>query len=171
MKTFMVRNCKHINQLEGANFPFLVVFNSVLSLNFADSLQSHGLQHSRLPHPSPTPGTCSNSCPLSQWCHPTSSATPFSLCLQSFTASGSFPMSQFFASGGQSIGASSSILSMYIQDWFPLGFTGLISLQSKATQESSPTSQFKSINSSALKLLYSRTLTSIHDYCKNHSFD
>ena len=91
----------------------------------SDSLRPHGLQHARLPYPSPTPRACSDSCPLSQWCYPTisSSVSPFSSCLQSFPASGSFPMSQFFASGGQSIGASASasVLSMNIQDWFPLG--------------------------------------------------
>ena len=101
----------------------------------SDSLWSHGLQHTRLPYPSPTPGACSNSCPLSWWCHPTilSNVVPFSSCLQSFLASGSFPMSQFFTSGGQSIGASASasVLPMNIQDWFPLGWTGWISLQSK----------------------------------------
>jgi len=89
----------------------------------------------RLPWLSPSPGACSNSCPLSQWCRPTisSSVVPFSSCLQSFPASGSFPMSQFFASGGQSIGvsASTSVLPMNTQDWFPLGWTGWISLQSK----------------------------------------
>ena len=93
------------------------------------------LQHVRLPCPSPTPGACSNSCPLSWWCHPTisSSVIPFFSCLQSFPASGSYPMSQFFTSGGQSIGASASasVLPMNIQDWFPLGLTSLISLQSK----------------------------------------
>ena len=100
-----------------------------------DSLQPHGLQHARLACPSPTSRVCSNSCPSSQWCHPTilSSVAPFSSCLQSFPASGSFPMSQFFPSGDQSIGvsASTSILKMNIQDWFPLGWTGWISLQSK----------------------------------------
>ena len=82
---------------------------------------------------SPSPRACSNSCSWSWWCHPTitSSVIPFSSCLQSFPASGSFPMSQFFTSGGQSIGASVSILPMNIQDWFPLGLTGLIDLQSK----------------------------------------
>jgi len=93
------------------------------------------LQHARLPCPSPTPGVYSNSCPLSRWCHPTisSSVAPFSSHLQSFSASGSFPMSQFFASGGQSIGvsASTSVLPMNIQDWFPIGWTGWISLLSK----------------------------------------
>ena len=104
-----------------------------------------------------------------------SSVTPFSSCLQSFPASGSFPMScQLFASGGQSIGASgsTSVLPMNIQGWFHLGLTGLISLQSKVdSQESSPASEFKSINSLALSFLYGLTLTSIHDYWKNHRFD
>ena len=98
-------------------------------------LWPHGLQHAGLPCPSPTPGACSNSCPSSRWCHPniSSSVIPFSSCFQSFTASRSFPVSQFFASGGQSIGvsASASVLPMNIQDWFPLGWTGWISLQSK----------------------------------------
>ena len=96
---------------------------------------SYGLQHARLPCQSPTPGAYSNSCPWSQWCHPTisSSVIPLSSCPQSFPASGSFQMSQFFSSGGQSIGvsASSSFLPMNIQDWFPLGWTGWISLLSK----------------------------------------
>ena len=101
----------------------------------SDSLRPHGLQHTRLPCPSLTPWAYSNSCPLSQWCYPTisSSVGPFSSCLQSFPASGSFQMSQFFTSGSQSIGvsASTSVLPMNIQDWFPLGWTGWISLQSK----------------------------------------
>ena len=98
----------------------------------SDSLQPHGMQQARPPCPSPTPRFYSNSCPLSWWCHPTisSSAVPFSG-LQSFPASGSFQISQFFASGGQSIGVSASVLPMNIQDWFPLGLTGWISLQSK----------------------------------------
>ena len=101
----------------------------------SDSLQPLGLQHTRLLCASPSPGAYSNSCPSSQWCHPTisSSVILFSSCLQSSPASGSFPMSQFFTSGGQSIRASSSVsvLSMNIQDWLPLGLTGLISLQSR----------------------------------------
>ena len=101
----------------------------------SDFLWPHGLQHPRLPCPSPTPRACSSSCPLSRWCHPiiSSSVIPFSSCLQSFLASGSFQMSQFFTSGGQSIGvsASASVLPMNIQDWFPLGWTGWIFLQSK----------------------------------------
>ena len=107
------------------------ISHSVMS----DSLQPCGLQHARPPCPSPTPRIYSNSCPLSRWCHPTisSSFIPFSSRFQSFPASGSFQMSQFFASGGQSIGvsASTSVLPMSIQDWSPLGRTGWISLQSK----------------------------------------
>ena len=101
----------------------------------SDSLQPHGLQHARLPCSSPTPGACSNSCPSSQCCQPTISSfvIPFSSCLKSVPVSGSFPMSQFFASDGQSIGtsASASVLLMNIQEWFPLGWPGLISLLSK----------------------------------------
>ena len=116
-------------------FPFLhssVQFScSVMS----DSLRPHGLQHARPPCLSPSPGVYSNSCPLSRWYHPTisSSVVPFSSCPQSFPASGSFQMSQLFASGGQSTGisASTSVLPMNIQDWFPLGWTGWMSLQSK----------------------------------------
>ena len=130
----------------------------------SDSLQPHGLQHARPPCPSPTPGVYSNSCPSSRWCHPTisSSVIPFSSRLQSFPASGSFPVSQFFASAGPSNGVSAlaSVLPMNIQDWFPLGWT----CSPRDSQESSPTPQFKSISSSALSFLYSRTLTSIHDY-------
>ena len=104
----------------------------------SDPLQSHGLQHARTPYPSPNLRVCLKSCPSCRWCHSTisSSATPFSSCLQSFPASGSFPISQFFPSGGHSIGPSASaleasVLPMNIQDWFPLGWTGLISLLSK----------------------------------------
>ena len=115
----------------------MVQFSSVqLSCSVvSDSLPPYGLQHVRPPCPSPTPGVYSNSCALSRWCHPTisSSVIPFSSCLQSFPASGSFTRKQFFASGGQSIRASASAsgLPMNIQDWFPLGLTDLISLQSK----------------------------------------
>ena len=101
----------------------------------SDSLQPHGLQHARPPCPSPVPRVYSNSCPLNQWYHPTisSSVIPFSSCLQSFPASGSFAVSQFFSSGGQTIrvSASTSVLPMNTQDWSPLGWTGWISLQSK----------------------------------------
>ena len=141
----------------------------------SDSLRPHGLQHARPPCPSPTPRVYSDSSPSSQWCHPTISSfvIPFPSCLQSFPASGSFQMSQFIASGDWSIGisASASVLPMNIQDWFPLGLTGWISLQSKGLSRVFPTSQFKSINSSVLSLLYGPTLTSLYDYRKNHSFD
>ena len=103
--------------------------------SIAQSLRPHGWQHARLPCPSPNLWACSDSCPLGRWCHPTisSSVIPFSSCPQSFPSSGSFPVSQFFTSGGQSIGASASasVLPMNIQDWSPLGWTGWISLQSK----------------------------------------
>ena len=117
----------------GGGFQFSSVqFNrSVVS----DSLWLYALQHARFRCPSPIPGVYSNSCSLHPWCHPTisSSVVPFSSCLQSFPASGSFQMSQFFTPGGQSIGvsASTSVLPMNIQDWFPLGWTGWIFLQSK----------------------------------------
>ena len=124
---------------------FLTTYSAFLSLPISsvqfscsvvsDSLRHHGLQDARPPCPSSTPGACSNSCPSSQWCHPTTSSSviPFSSYLQSCPASGSFPMSQHLASGGQSIGvsASASVLPMNIQYWFPLGWTGWISLQSK----------------------------------------
>ena len=101
----------------------------------SDSLRPHESQHTRPPGPSPTPRVHSNSCPLSQWCHPaiSSSVVPFLSCPQSLPVSGSFPMSQLFALGGQSIGvsASASVLAMNTQDWSPLGWTGWISLQSK----------------------------------------
>ena len=118
--------------------------------------------------PSLSPRVCSNSCPLSRWYNPTisSSVVPFSSCPQSSQASGSFPMCQFFTSGGQSIGASTStsVLPMGIQGWFPLGLTGLISLHPRDSQESSSTPQFESINSLVLSFLYGPTLTSIQDY-------
>ena len=110
---------------------WLLFSHSVVS----DSLQPHGLQHARFPCPSPSPRVCWNSCPLSQWYYPTISSSVISLFswLQSLPASGSFPLSQFFASGGQRIGvlASTKVLPMNIQDWFPLGLTGLTSLQFK----------------------------------------
>ena len=112
------------NQLYKSTFVSVQFNCSVLS----SSLQLHGLQHTKLPCPSPDPIAYSNSCPLSQWCHPTISPSvhPFSSCLQSFPASGSFPMDQFFTSGGQSIrvSASASVLPVNIQDWLHLGWTG-----------------------------------------------
>ena len=119
-----------------------VQFSSVHSV-MSGSLPPQGLQHARPPCPSPTPVVYSDSCPLSQWCHPTtsSSVAPFSSCLQFFPASRSFPVSQLFTSGGQSIGvsASASVLPMNIQDWFPLGWTCWISLQSKELSRVFPT--------------------------------
>ena len=141
----------------------------------SSSLRPHEPQHARPPCPSPTPGVHPNPCPLCWWCHPTisSSVVPFSSCPQSFPASGSFQMSQLFASGVRSIGvsASTSVLSVNTQDWSPLGWTGWSPCSPGYSQESSPTPQFKSINSSVLRFLYSPTLTSIHDHWKNHRLD
>ena len=150
----------------------------------SDSLRSHGMQHARPPCPSPTPGIYSNSCALSWWCHPTisSSVSSFSSCPQSYPASGSFPMSQFFASCGQSAGVSAStsvltvnthwkcaliscLLISFKMDWLNvLESEGLSNVFSNTTVE-------KFISSSALSFLYTPTLTSIHDYWKNHSLD
>ena len=144
---------------------------SVLS----NPLPPHKLQHTRPPCPSPTPGVDPNSCPLSWWCHPTisSSLVPFSSCPQSFPASASFQMSQLFTSGSQNIGvsASTSVLPMNTQDWFPLGWTAGSPCSPRDSQESSPTPQFKTINSLELSFLYSQTLIYKHNYWKNHSFD
>ena len=122
---------------------------------------------------SPSPRVCSNSCPLSHWCHPSISTSdvPFS-CPQSFPTSGSFPVSWLLASGGQSVGvsASASVLPMSAQGWFPLGLVWSL-CSSRDSQESSPAPQFESISSSVLSLLYGPILISIHDYRKNHSFD
>ena len=127
----------------------------------SSSLQPHGLQHSRLSHPSQSPRVCSHSCPLGWWCYLniSSSTSPFSFCLQSFLAPGSFPMSHLFVSSGQKIGAlaSASVLPMNIQGWFPVW-----SCSPRSSQESSP-EQLESINSSSLSLLYGPTLTSVHD--------
>ena len=140
----------------------------------SDSLQPHEPQYARPPCPSPTPRVHPNPCPLSRWCHPTisSSIIPFSSYTQSFPASGSFWISQLFASGGQSIWSFSFNspfnehpgLISFRMDWLDL-------LAVQGTRESSPTPQFKSINSSALSFLYSPTRSSIHDYWKNHSLD
>ena len=136
----------------------------------SDSLWPHWLQHTTPPCPSPTAGVYSNSCPSSHWCHPTTSSSviPFSSCAQSFPASGSFPMSQFFTSGGQSIGvsASASVLPMNIQDWFPLGWTKFDFLADQGTLKS--LLQHHSSKASILRhsVFF---LTSINDYWKNHS--
>ena len=118
---------------------------------------------------------CSNSCPLSQWCHPTisSSVAPFFSCPQSFPASGSFPMNRLFPSGDQSIGASASasVLSMNIQHWFPLGLTGLISLLSRGLSRAFSSIIVQIVNSSVLSLLYDPTFTLIYNYWRNDSFN
>ena len=152
--------------------PSVQFSHSVMS----NSLRPHGLQHARPPCPSPTPGVHPNSSPLSQWCHPTisSSVIPFSSCLQSFPASGSFQMRQLFASGGQSMGvsASVSVLPRNIQGHFPLGLLGWSPCSRlRDSQDSSPASQFESISSLALCLLYGPALTSIHDYWEDHNLD
>ena len=140
------------------NISIIQFSHSVVS----NSLWPHGLQYVRLPCPSPTPRAYSNSCPLSRWFHPTisSSVVLFISCLQLFPASGSFPMSQFFASGGQSIGVSTStsVLPMNIKAWFHLGWLIGSPWSPRDSQKSSPTPLFKSINSSALSFLYSPTL-------------
>ena len=140
----------------------------------SSSLWPQEWQHARLPCPSLSPRVCSNSCQLSWWYYLTisSSAAPFYR-LQSFPASRSFPMSQLFTSGGQITGvsASASVLPMNIQDWFPLFWPVGSPCKPRDSQESSPTPQFKSINSLVLSLLYSPTLTSMHDCWKNYSFD
>ena len=139
--------------------PSLVVLvdTKVLSCSvLADSLQLHGLQHARHPCPSPTPGACSDSCPSSWWCHPTISfsVNPFFSCLQFVQASGSVPMGQYFASSGQSIGASASasVLPKNIQDWFSLELLVWTPYSPRDYPASSPTPQFKSINSSVPSL-------------------
>ena len=159
------------------------LFSSVLfsSVQFScsvmsDSLWPHGLQHVRPPCPSPTPRVYPNSCPLSRRCHPTisSSVVPFSSHLQSFPTSGPFQMSQFFTSGGHSLGVSpsASVLPMNTQDWSPLGWTGWIFLQrsQKASKVFSSTTVQKH-QFLVLSFLYSLTLTSIHDYWKSHTLD
>ena len=160
---------KMLNLFSCAYLPFLYLsqFSSVsqLYLSYCDPM---------LPCPSQTLGAFSNSCPLSQWCHPTisSSVVPFS-CFQSFPASGSFLMSQFFTSGGQNIGvsASASVLPVNIQDWFPLGWTGCISLHSKGLSKVFSNTTVQKHQFFGIQLLYSPTLTSIHDYWKKQSFD
>ena len=154
------------NRIQPASLPCCCCYSVAKSCL---TLQPHGLQHARLPCLSPTSRACSNSCPSRQWCHPiiSSSVFPFSSCLQSFPASGSFPMSLFFTLGDQSIGASASasVLLMNIQGWFPLGLTGLISLLSKGLSRIFSNTTIQRHHSLALSL-YGPTLTSIHDYWK-----
>ena len=150
--------------------------NSVQSLSRVWLFVTPWLQHTRSSCPSPTPRVYWNSCPLSQWCHPTisSSVVPFSSHLQSFPGSGKvFSNESVLHIRSQSIGvsASASVLPMNTQDWSPLGWTGWISLQSKGLSRVFPNPQFKSINSSVLGFLYHPNLTSIHDYWKNHGLD
>ena len=138
------------------------------------SLQPHGLQPARISCPLLPPRVCSNSSALILWCHPNISFSdaPFSSCTQSSPASGSFPVSQLFASGGQSIGASPSVRvhPINIQGWLHLDWLIWSPCSSRDSQESSPAPQFKNINSSVLSLLYDLTLTSVHDYWENLSF-
>ena len=140
------KNNIHLHMFLGTLSVILQSFNQSVQFSHSvmpNSLQPHGLQHAKPPYPSPTPRVYSNSCPLSWWCHPTilSSVVPFSSCLQSFPASGSFQMSQFFTSAGQSIGvsASATALPMNIQDWLSLGWTFVSSCSPRDSQESSPT--------------------------------
>ena len=148
--------------------------SSVQSLSRVRLLRPNGLHLARLSCPSPTPGAYSNLCPSCRWCHPTvsSSVVPFSSCPQSSPASGSFPMSSYFASGAESTGASASasVLPMNIQDWFPLGLTGRSPCSPRYSQESSPTPQLNSFNSLVLSFFYSSTLISIMTTGKTITF-
>ena len=153
---------------------------SVSSVQFShsvvsNSLQPHESQHTRPPCPSPIPGVHSDLCPTSQRCHPaiSSSVIPFSSCPQSLPASESFPVSQLFSWGDQSTGVSAlaSFLPKKSQGWSPSEWTGWSPCSPRDSQESSPTPQFKSINSSVISLPHTPTLTSIHDHRKNHSLD
>ena len=141
----------------------------------SDSLRPRGLQHARFLCPPLSPEVCSNSCPSSWWCYITtsSSAAAFSFCPHSFPASRSFPMSRLFPSGGQSIGASASasVLPVNIQGWFALGLTGLISSLSKGLLRVLSCTTVWKISDSMLSPLFGPTLTSVHDYWENHSFD
>ena len=150
-------------------------FSSVQLLVVSDCLRPHEWQHPRLPCPSPTPRVHSNSCPSSRWCHLaiSSSVVPSSSCPQSLPASGSYPMSQLFAWGGQSIGvsASASVPPMSTQDWYPLRWTDWISLQSRELSRVFSNTTLQKHLFFALSFLHSPTLTSIHDHWKNDSLD
>ena len=158
--------CHSWSLLKLTSIELVMPYNRLILSFTKDSSWYHRLQHNMLPCPSLTPEAYLNSCPSSLWCHPTisSSVIPFSSHFQCFLASGSFPLSQFFSSSGQSIGVSvsASVLPMNIQDWFPLGLTES-PCSPRNSQESSPTPLFKSINSQVLSFLYSPTLTSIHE--------
>jgi len=151
----------------------MVQFSSVQLLSHVQLFVTPWIAVRQASCPTPTPRAHPNSCPLSRWCHPTisSSLVPFSSCLQSFPASGSFQMSQFCTSGGQSIGvsASTSVPPMNTQDWSPLGWTGWISLQSKGLSRVFSNSVVQ--KRQFFSFLNSPTLTSIPDYWKNHSLD
>ena len=136
----------------------------------SDSLQPHESQHARPPCPSPTPGVYPNSCPSSCWCHPaiSSSVVPFSSCPQSLPASGSFPMTQLFAWGGQSIGVSALVLPMNTQDWSPLEWTGWISLQSKGLSRAFSNTTVRKHQFFGTQP-FGPALTSTYDYWKSHS--
>ena len=173
----MKKTAKAKERLGFPEFKFLYLKYSVQFSRSVvyDSLRPHGLHHARPPCPSPTPRVHPNSCPLSQWCHPTisSSVIPFSSHLQSFPASGSFQMSQLFTSGGQSIGvsASTSVLPMNTQDWSPLEWTGWNSLLSKGLSRVFSNTTVQKHQLFSAQLFHSLTLTSIHDHRKNHSLD
>ena len=166
-------------------FPVFSFYNDTSCFGFSsvqfrhsvmsNSLWPQGLQHGRLRRASPAPGAYSNSCPLSQWCHSaiSSSVVPFSSCPQSLRASGSFPMSQFFPSGGQSIGVSAltSVHPMNPEDWSPLGWTSWISLQSKGLSRVFSNTTVQKHQFFCTQLSLYTTLTSIHDYWINHSLD
>ena len=185
--TFFWANIAHVflstvpmfHHLPLHSFPdfWLTHFSSVQFSHsvMSDSLRPHESQHTRPPCPSPTPGVHPNSCPSSQRCHPaiSSSAFPFSSCPQSLPASESFPVSQLFAWGGQSTGVSAlaSFLPKKSQGWSPSEWLVGSPCSPRNSQESSPTPQFKSINSSVITFLHTSTFTSTHDHWKNHSLD
>ena len=178
IKTFINLQSGNIRRIEWDNICKAEIPVLMLLLSFSvvsDSLPPHGLQRANLPCPSPSPGACSNSCPLSWWCHPTiSSCHPLLLLLLIFPRIKVFSNELALRIKWPNIGASAStsVLPMsIIQDWFPLGLTGLISCWPRDSQESSPTPQFKSISSLVLSLLYVPTLIFVHNYWKNHSFD
>ena len=171
----LLKNDRMISaSFQGKPFSIMFQFSSVAQ-SCPTLCDPHEPQHTRPPCPSPTPRVYPNPCPSSRWCHQaiSSSVIPFSTCPQSLPASGSLPMSQLFASGGQSIGASASasVLTMNTQDSSPLGWTSWISLQSKGLSRVFSNTLVQNIISSALSFLHSPTLTSTHDHWKNHSLD